>query len=99
MDVGERIVTLREGRSLTQYALAKVAGIAQPSLLDIERGKVQPNIVTLRKLCSALGITLAEFFTEPGLSDPPPLERELLTVFRALDEDKQQQAVRVVRSL
>lgn len=97
MNIGTRVIQLREERGITQYSLAKTAKVAQPSLLDIERNKTTPNVKTLHKLCIALGITLEEFFSED--SQPDPVESELLSAFRQLDDEKKQQAIRVVRSL
>jgi DNA-binding XRE family transcriptional regulator len=48
----------RKKRGLTQAALAKAAGIAQGFLSEIEAGKKSGDVKTLRKIASALTITL-----------------------------------------
>lgn len=98
MDIGQKLITLRTSQAKSQYALAKESGVKQPSLLDIERGKVTPNVTTLEKLCHALGITLSDFFSDEAQA-APPLELELIAAFRTLPLDKQEQAVRLVRNL
>lgn len=61
---GERIKELRKANSLSQERLALNAGIATAYLGLIERGKRNPTVVTVENICSALGISLAEFFSE-----------------------------------
>jgi DNA-binding XRE family transcriptional regulator len=48
----------RKKRGLTQAALAKATGIAQGFLSEIEAGKKSGDVKTLRKIASALTITL-----------------------------------------
>ena len=48
----------RKKRGLTQAALAKATGIAQGFLSEIEAGKKGGDVKTLRKIASALTITL-----------------------------------------
>jgi transcriptional regulator with XRE-family HTH domain len=55
------LTRLREARGLTVYALAKAAGVDASQLRRIESGERMPTWPTLRKLASALGVSLAEF--------------------------------------
>lgn len=57
MTVGERIKALRKERGLSQNKLAKLAGIAQPTLSAIENTTKSPNIVTVGLIAAALGVT------------------------------------------
>jgi len=52
----QTIVRLRKARKLTNYGLAKAAGIARSHLLAIESGKTDPSVGTLTKIASALGV-------------------------------------------
>lgn len=62
-DVGKRINKLLASHKIKSLtALAKKAGIAQSSLTYIVSGENSPTIDTIYKICSALGITLPEFF-------------------------------------
>ena len=56
--IGDKIRELREKRKLTQIELAKLAGISNTYLSDIERGRVNPSLKTLDKLARALGIKI-----------------------------------------
>ena len=66
--VYRRLVSLRESKGHSQYKLAKLSGVPQPMIKRYEDGENQPTIDNLKKLCSALEITLSEFFAE---DDPP----------------------------
>lgn len=48
--------------------LAKIAGVGQSTLSYIENGKQSPTIDILERICSAFGVTLAEFFA-PAVKD------------------------------
>lgn len=48
----------REELGLSQYALAKMAGISQPFMNEIESGKRSPSLDVFFRLCDALEIKL-----------------------------------------
>ena len=48
----------RDLRGLTQVALAEKAGVNRVSVAEIETGRKQGSVATLRALAAALGITL-----------------------------------------
>ena len=55
-----RLKELREARGLTQAKLAKLAGVRQATINDLEHGHSRRNTLQLiDRLCSALGV-------EPG---------------------------------
>ncbi len=57
------MVTLRKvrlQRLLSQRALAKQAGVALKTVIDLELGRTQPHFQTMRKLSEALGIEPTE---------------------------------------
>lgn len=67
--LGEKIVCLRQRKAMTQVELAHVSNMESSSLRKIERGKINPTIWTLRRLCVTLEIPLAELF-EFELDEP-----------------------------
>lgn len=71
MDVRKRIIELRKAAELSQTQLAALAGISQPSLSSIEKGYSQATVQTIEGICQALGITLADFFSEDPIIDEP----------------------------
>lgn len=61
--VVNRILQLCAQRNLSINGLARVSGIHPSTLKGIINGSSQnPGIVTIKKLCDGLGITLTDFF-------------------------------------
>lgn len=60
--LGERLKYLRLGRKLTQKDLAENSGVSQSTIAQIETGRKDPSITTLRKLSDALDMDIALFF-------------------------------------
>jgi transcriptional regulator with XRE-family HTH domain len=83
INIGNRIIEMREECNLSQTALAKKAQIAQSTLSYIEKGESSPNIIQLDKICIALGITLNEFFNDT-VPEYPPHIRELVSTVQNL---------------
>ena len=61
--VVKRIYELCEERNITPNALSYLAGISQSTVKSILNGESKnPGIVTLKKICDGLDITIVEFF-------------------------------------
>lgn len=61
--VVKRIYELCEGRNITPNALSYLAGISQSTVKSILNGESKnPGIVTLKKICDGLDITIVDFF-------------------------------------
>lgn len=60
------IIDYRHARGLTQASLAKLAGIAQPRIAEIECGESNPRLSTITRLALALDVTVGD------LLHPPP---------------------------
>lgn len=55
-----RVVRIsREGRGLSQEALAELAGVSRGFVSEIERGTAVPSLETMQKLADALGEKLS----------------------------------------
>ncbi len=68
MDVIGKLNKLRLERNISVYRLAELSGINQSTLANtFSRGTV-PSIYSLEQICNALGITLAQFFTEDNVT-------------------------------
>ena len=62
--VKTRILFLCEEKKITINKLATESGVAASTIKNILYGKSQnPGIVTIKKLCDGMGITLREFFS------------------------------------
>jgi transcriptional regulator with XRE-family HTH domain len=57
--------TIRERKGLSQKALADRAGMSYTFLCNVESGKADPSLSTLKRLAKALGITVSELVKEP----------------------------------
>jgi len=57
-----RIKNLRQKSNLTIEQLAYQSGLSKGGLSEIERGKKSPMPLTILKICTALGITMKDFF-------------------------------------
>jgi len=66
VSIGRRLADLRKEHHYSIRKLADRAGVSASLISDVERGKVEPSISTLKRLSSALGTTLTYFFTEPA---------------------------------
>ena len=56
--VGARVARLRHQVGITQGALSTRAGVARATVNRIERGRLVPEVETLRRLADALGVSL-----------------------------------------
>ena len=73
--IGDKIYFARLGKHLTQHQLARSAGIPQPNLSNIEKGKQDLTVTTLRRIAYALEIPVAEFFESNSPEKPLALTR------------------------
>lgn len=64
VDVASRIRELREERSLSIRALARLSGLSANALSMIERGKSSPSVSTLYKVSTALDVPITSLFRE-----------------------------------
>ena len=74
--VAKRILDLCTERNITINKLSTMSGVTQSTVNDIVNGKAKNiGIVTIKKLCDGLEITITEFFNTQDFSH---LEQELL---------------------
>lgn len=89
MELGEKLKYFRESKKMSIYRLALEADISQGHLSDLENGRSQPTISTLKRLLVPLGITLAEFFNEDNeISILTEKEKELVALYRTMPNDR-----------
>ena len=61
--VAKRILELCEERNMAVNALATVSGVSPSTIYSMLNEKSQnPGIVSIKKLCDGLGISLRDFF-------------------------------------
>lgn len=64
--IGGRIRDLRLAQNLTQETVAERAGVSYKFLGEVERGTANPSLLTLDRICQALGIDIDELWGETG---------------------------------
>jgi len=71
MDVGKRIVELRQQRKLTTNKLANLSGTSQSYLREVELGNKNPTVELLSYICQGLPISLHDFLPRNGARSTP----------------------------
>lgn len=99
MDVASRLKELRTQREYSVYKLAKLSEISATYIHEIEDGKKQPTVEVLSRLCSALGITLADFFADDASNNIRPELRELLVNAKVLTPEQLQALNEFIKTL
>ena len=73
--VAKRILKLCEERNMAINALAAVSGVSPSTIYSMLNEKSQnPGVVSIKKLCDGLDISLREFFDSPIFDD---IEQEI----------------------
>ncbi len=73
--VAKRIIELCNERNLATNALANNSGVSPSTVYSMLNEKSQnPGVVSIKKLCDGLDITLREFFDSPLFDD---IEQEI----------------------
>ena len=82
MDVIKRIDNLMKEREWSDYKLAAESGLSSSTIANIHRRNTVPSIPALEAICSAFGITLAQFFSDNNFT--VQLNRDQLDLFLSL---------------
>ena len=73
--VAKRIIELCEKQGIATNALANLSGVSPSTVYSMLNEKSQnPGVVSIKKLCDGLDITLREFFDTPLFDD---IEQEI----------------------
>ena len=100
MDVIKRIDFLMKERNWSDYKLAAESGLSSSTIANIHRRNTVPSIVTLESICSAFGITLAQFFNEETTTIQLSKEQqELFNVWVSLTEHQKQIIYSLIKEL
>lgn len=97
-DILGRIEKERAARSWSEYALAENSGLTQSTISTWRRRSLQPSVASIEKLCTGLGISLAQFFQE---EEPVYLTREqaeLLALWARLSPAQREAVEKMLRS-
>lgn len=99
-EIAEKLRTLRRDNRMTLKQLAAKAGCTDAYLSQLERGHANPSIMILKKIASALGVRLVDFFLEPEPEEKDVVlqEKDRVKINFSEGDAKIQMLVRDVRN-
>ena len=69
-ELGSKIRTERNKRRFTLEAVSKKTGLSRSLISQVERGKTEPSITTLKKIAAAFGFSVVNFFSNGATGTP-----------------------------
>ena len=70
INIGNRIREFRKERGISAKEIAISLGVSSSFISGIEKGTNKCSLETLDKICTILGVSLAEFFADKALAHP-----------------------------
>ena len=95
-EIGNRLLTLRKDRGLTQAELAEKAGLADRTYADIERGTVNMRLMTLLPICDALNVLHDDVLYDEH-ADMAFEQEELIERLNACAASNRETAIKLLR--
>ena len=86
-------------RDISCASLAQLTGIAQSSLGRIIANESTPSLQTLEKICSALDVTLSQFFQDEKENHLTDKQNEVMEIWNDLSADEQAVVLAMLRGL
>ena len=75
VDVGERLRAIRRLRRVTLKTVAERADLSESFLSQVERGRANASIASLKRIAAALGVNVADLFEPNGSTGHPRVLR------------------------
>jgi transcriptional regulator with XRE-family HTH domain len=75
VDVGERLRAIRSLRRVTLRTVADRSGLSESFLSQVERGRANASIASLKRIAAALGVNVADLFEPNGSRGRPRVLR------------------------
>jgi transcriptional regulator with XRE-family HTH domain len=100
--VGVRLSAARKARSLTQEAVAELAGVDPQTVQRAEAGRVSLSLPRLKLLSDALGVPLTALFdVAPDVPAAPwdPDDARVVALWRRIPVGRRELALRVLGEL
>ena len=100
MDILEKIKKLQKEHGMNNAQLAKKANIPPTTIQGLFKRNNQPTISTLQAICTAFGITVAQFFADSNV--PPDLTQDqirLLEHWNALTDEQKEALFALIKSM
>jgi transcriptional regulator with XRE-family HTH domain len=75
VDVGERLRAIRRRRRVTLRTVAERADLSESFLSQVERGRANASVASLKRIAAALGVSVADLFEPNGSTTRPRVLR------------------------
>lgn len=76
MDISSKLAAFMAEKRLSQYELARISGVNQPTIQRILSGETaDPKIGTLVNIAAALSVSVADLVPGGSARSPPPMIR------------------------
>ena len=100
MNITKRIDELCKQHNIIKYRLSQLTGISQSAFSKMARQQSSLSLETIQRICDALGISLAQFFSKPGeYPDLTAQQKQLLNSWALLDEKKRAFALMIMEKI
>src|SRR6516225_3925265 len=76
IDVGERLREIRRMRRCTLRTVAERSGLSESFLSQVERGRSNASIASLRRIADALAVNVSDLFEPEAQPQPRVLRRD-----------------------
>ena len=100
MDIINRINELCEERGISKYRLSQLTGISQSAFSKMNRQQASLTIENIKRICDALGISLAQFFSDdqnyPDLTED---QKNLIDFWKLLSLSKREFVLDMMKKL
>lgn len=98
MDVIKHLRELQDKYGLTDYKIAKAAGLSTGTVSNIFKRNTYPRIDTLENICKAFDLTLSEFFAEGELVELTPELKDLFENWAKLSDKKKEAILNLIKA-
>jgi len=95
MNIGKRIKELRNIKDISSKQLAITMGFTSSFMSAIENDKKKCSLETLNGICSAIGVTLAEFFS----TEPQDLTSLPSDIFQFVSDKKNHSLIKQIQAM
>lgn len=105
MTLGQRIKNIRKRNKLNQVEFAKIIGVSQGTLSELEQDKYKPSIETIISIHKVFKVDLEWLLVNPNecntlkdtyVSKAEGKEVELLSLFRKLTDEDQNEIMGII---
>lgn len=100
MDILGKIKKLQKEKGWSEARLAREANLTPSTISSLYRNNNMPTIPTLQAICTAFGITMAQFFSESNVPlDLTPEQTKLLEHWNTLTDEQKEALFRLLKSM